>query len=178
MGRITLVTGGRRSGKSGYAQRYAESLEGPRTYIATCPVIDDETAARVEAHKKNRINKGWVTIEETVDLAGAILKATPGGALLIECVTLWLSNLMYKAESQEEDFAESHAIRLTREALAACRRLDSTVIFVTNEIGWGVIPDNRVARKFSDIAGKVNQLIASESDTAILIVSGYPVQLK
>ncbi len=178
MGRITLVTGGRRSGKSAYAQRYAESLEKPRTYIATCPVIDNEMKARVEEHKTNRVNKGWVTIEETVDLAGAIIKAAPGGTLLIECVTLWLSNLMYKSEKEKEDFTESHALKLTGEALTVCRKVDSDIIFVTNEIGWGVIPDNPMARKFSDIAGKVNQLIACEADAAILIVSGFPVELK
>lgn len=178
MGAVTFVTGGRRSGKSAYAQRLAESMEAPRLYIATCPVIDEETRERVEAHKKAREGRGWETLEETVDLAGAIRGSAGHKTVLVECVTLWVNNLMYEAEQKHEEFVEGDAERAVKEVLEACGEIGADVVFVSNEIGWGIVPENELARRFSDVAGKVNQAIAKKAGTAIMVVSGMPVRIK
>lgn len=178
MGEVIFVTGGRRSGKSAYAQRLAEGMDTPRLYIATCPLIDEETRARVEAHKKARQGRGWETLEETADLAGAIRKAAGYKTVLVECVTLWLNNLIYEAGRRKEEFAEGDAEAAVKEVLDACGEIDANIVFVSNEIGWGIVPDNELARRFSDIAGKVNQAIASRAAAATLVVSGLPVEIK
>ncbi len=179
MGRIIFITGGSRSGKSSYAQTLAEGMEGPRVYIATAPALDDEMKTRIRTHKKVREGKGWITIEEGTDIVGAIESAGKRGrVLLVECVTLWVNNLMYEAERLNRTVTETKVVELAKRAVAAGRAMDCTLIFVSNEVGWGVIPDNPLARRFVDIAGRVNQAIALESDEAILIISGMPLKLK
>ena len=103
---IHLITGGSRSGKSAYAQMLAEALPGPRAYVATCPIIDAETAERVKRHQEARGAAAWETIEEPVDLAGAIGRAAAYRVLLIDCLTLWINNLLYDAEQRGESFTE------------------------------------------------------------------------
>ena len=176
MGDIIFVTGGRRSGKSVFAQKMAERMNVPRVYIATCPVMDDEMRARVEAHRHAREGKGWKTVEEPVNLARAIMDVGAGVAL-VECVTLWVNNLMYERERNGGELTETSAEKLIGETLDVCGKIETDVIFVTNEVGWGIVPDNKAARRFTDIAGKVNQAIASASDEAYLIVSGVPLKL-
>ena len=100
MAEIILITGGSRSGKSAFAQKTAEALPGPRAYIATCPVIDPETEKRIRKHREARRGKGWETIEETVDLAGAIRRAVTCRVLLVDCLTLWINNLLHEAEKR------------------------------------------------------------------------------
>lgn len=178
MARIVLITGGCRSGKSAYAQQLAESLAGRRALVATCPVIDDEMARRIEAHRRDREGRGWETIEEPLDLAGALAGAAEFDVLLVDCITLWVNNLMYQAEQQGQILQEP-------EAAAACdRMLDSAcarpgaVIFVTNEIGLGVVPENAQARRFRDLVGRVNQRIAARARQVTLLASGIPLPLK
>ncbi|VAX21111.1 Adenosylcobinamide kinase / Adenosylcobinamide-phosphate guanylyltransferase [hydrothermal vent metagenome] len=179
MGKIVFVTGGRRSGKSAYAQNLAESLKNkPMLYIATCPVIDEETKARIENHKKDRQGAGWDTKEETVDIAGVIREAKGYKTILVECLTLWINNIMFEAGKNGEQVTELTISKLTQDALKECRKSDSTVIFVSNEVGLGIIPDNRLARNFSDIAGRVNQIVANEADQAVMMASGLPIILK
>jgi len=178
MGKIVFVTGGRRSGKSAYAQKLAESLQRPLLYIATCPVIDEETKTRIENHKKDREGAGWDTKEETIDIAGVIKEASGYKTILVECLTLWINNIMFEAEKKGEQVTEFTISKLAQDTLEECRKLDSTLIFVSNEVGLGIIPDNRLARNFSDIAGRVNQIIAREADQAVMMISGLPIILK
>ena len=178
MAKIILITGGSRSGKSAFAQKTAEALPGPRAYVATCPVIDPETEERVRKHREARRRKGWETIEETVDLAGVIRRAGAYRVLLVDCLTLWINNLLYGAERRGEHFTEEATADRCRELIDACGAFPGTVIFVTNELGMGIVPDNETARRFRDVAGRCNQEIAAASETVTLVVSGVPLELK
>lgn len=178
MNKIHLITGGSRSGKSAYAQRLAEALPGPRAYLATCPVIDAETAKRVKLHREARSASAWETIEEPVDPAGAIGRAAAYRVLLVDCLTLWVNNLLYEAELQGALFKEEEAAVRCRELIAACRAFPGTVILVTNELGMGIVPENEVTRRFRDCAGRCNQLIAAAAAEVTLVVSGIPLRLK
>ena len=175
---IHLITGGSRSGKSAYAQMLAEALPGPRAYVATCPIIDAETAERVKRHREARGAAAWETIEEPVDLAGAIGRAVAYRVLLVDCLTLWINNLLYDAEKRGESFTEETTVIRCREVIADCRAFPGSVIFVTNEVGMGIIPENEAARRFRDCAGRCNQLIAAAAAEVTLVVSGIPLRLK
>jgi len=178
MAEIILITGGSRSGKSAFAEKTAEALPGPRAYIATSPVIDPEMEERIRKHREARRGKGWETIEETVDLAGVIRRSGTCRVLLVDCLTLWINNFLYEAEKREEIFTEEAAVGLCRELIDACGAFGGTVIFVTNELGMGIVPENETARRFRDIAGRCNQEIAAAADTVTLVVSGIPLSLK
>jgi adenosylcobinamide kinase/adenosylcobinamide-phosphate guanylyltransferase len=178
MAEIVLITGGCRSGKSACAQKLAEALPGPRAYVATCPVIDREMEERIRKHREARRGKGWQTIEETVDLAGAIRRAGEYRLLLVDCLTLWINNLLYEAERRGERFTEEAAVDRCRELIDAAMAFSGTVIFVTNELGMGIIPGNETARRFRDVAGRCNQEIAAAAGTVTLVVSGIPLRLK
>jgi adenosylcobinamide kinase/adenosylcobinamide-phosphate guanylyltransferase len=175
---LILITGGSRSGKSAHAQRLAESLPGPRAYLATCPVIDAETAERVRRHREARRASHWETIEEPLDLAGAIGRAAAFRVLLVDCLTLWVNNLLYEAGRRGEQFTEEDAERRCRELIAACDAFPGTVIFVTNEVGMGIVPEHEAARRFRDCAGRVNQALAAAAAEVSLLVSGIPLRLK
>ena len=168
MAEIILVTGGSRSGKSGYAQKLAEALPGPRAYVATCPVIDPEMAERVEKHREARRASDWETIEETVDLAGVIRRAGAYRVLLVDCLTLWVNNLFYEAGDGETIFTEEAMADRCRELIDACGAFPGTILFVTNELGMGIVPDNETARRFRDCAGRCNQMMAAAAGTVTL----------
>ena len=174
MSEIILITGGSRSGKSGYAQKLAEALPGPRAYLATCPVIDPEMAVRVEKHRESRRASDWETIEETVDLAGAIRRAGRYRVLLVDCLTLWVNNLLYEAGRRGDVFTEETTAVRCREVLDACGAFPGTILFVTNELGMGIVPDNEAARRFRDCAGRCNQMLAEAAGTVTLVVAGNP----
>jgi adenosylcobinamide kinase / adenosylcobinamide-phosphate guanylyltransferase len=178
MARVILVTGGGRSGKSTFAQGLAESMAGRRAYIATCPVIDDEMAARVRKHREARKAGRWDTIEEPLALADALRRDGGHDVCLVDCLTLWVNNVVYEAEKVGRAVTEDDVARLCDEILEACRRRPGAVIFVTNEVGMGIIPENPLARRYRDLAGRCNQVIARKSETVILMVSGIPVTIK
>jgi adenosylcobinamide kinase / adenosylcobinamide-phosphate guanylyltransferase len=178
MANIILVTGGSRSGKSDHAQRLGEAMPGSRAYIATCPVIDQETKERVKRHRASRQAKDWDTIEETIDLGGVIRRSTAHQVLLIDCLTLWINNLLYDAEGRKEAFSEEAMVVRCREVIDACHAFPGTVIFVTNELGMGIVPENGTARRFRDCAGRCNQIMAEAAGTVLLVVSGIPICLK
>jgi adenosylcobinamide kinase / adenosylcobinamide-phosphate guanylyltransferase len=178
MAEIHLITGGSRSGKSAYAQALAEALPGRRAFLATCPIIDAETAERVKRHREARSAAAWETVEEPVDLAGAIGRATAYRVLLVDCLTLWINNLLYEAEQRGEVVTEEATAQRSRELIAACRAFPGTVIFVTNELGMGIVPENEAARRFRDCAGRCNQLIAAAAAEVTLVVAGIPLRLK
>ena len=172
MSKIILVTGGARSGKSVIAENLIASLGSRPVYIATAEARDEEMADRIAKHQARR-GPEWTTHNEPLDLIGA-LKATDGpingqGPRLVDCLTLWLSNLML----QEADWeASAHAL------ISALPTQQAPIVFVTNEVGGGIVPDNKLARDFRDAAGLLNQYVAAASDEAYLAVAGLPLQLK
>lgn len=176
MARIILVTGGARSGKSGYAEKQALSLSGARLYVATCPHGEDaELAARITRHQQDRTGKGWQTIEESCDLAGVLARQSEK-LILVDCLTLWLSNIMC-AEGGEKCDEDAIASRC-RELIEVSRTRKGTVIYVTNEVGSGIVPDNPLARRFRDLAGRMNQTMAAAADRVVLVACGLPLVLK
>jgi len=177
MSRIILIVGGCRSGKSQHAQQLAESLPGRHGYVATCPVQDDEMQQRVDAHRKDREGKGWETFEEPHDLA-ALCGRIEHEVILIDCLTLWVSNLMYQAELAGGEVDENAIAAHARELLESCRSRPGTVVMVTNEVGMGIVPNNAIARRYRDLTGRVNQTIAAEADDVTLVSCGLPLPLK
>ena len=194
MAEIILVTGGSRSGKSTFAQHLAESLSETRTYLATCPVIDGEMAGRIENHRRDRQDRRWHTIEEEIDLAGALTQGIrresqergeaiegekqQAGVILVDCLTLWINNLLYQAEKRGDSLSEEEVVAASQEVLQAARSCKGTVIFVSNEVGLGIVPDHFSGRLFRDLAGRCNQVFAREADTVVFMVSGIPMWIK
>jgi len=178
MAEIILVTGGSRSGKSSWALARAEEIPGPRLYLATCPVIDAEMDERIRKHREERQGKRWETIEETIDLAGVIRRHGDGRTILVDCLTLWINNLMFEREKQGGALTEEDITEQCRDVATACRNISGTVFFVTNEVGMGIVPDNETARRFRDVAGRCNQQMAGTADRVMLLVSGIPLQIK
>ncbi len=168
MGKTILITGGARSGKSGIAETMALSLGRPAVYIATATAGDDEMAARIATHQSRR-GAEWRTQAEPLDLSAA-LKATDGqGPRLVDCLTLWLSNVMFAGRDWRTE---------TAQLIDALYLQAAPVILVTNEVGSGIVPDNRLARDFRDAAGHLNQQVAAMADEVYLAVCGLPMKVK
>ncbi len=178
MARVILVTGGSRSGKSAYALKLAEGLQGARAFIATAPITDSEMRERVRRHRQARRRRRWHTIEEPLDLAGAIRGARRFDVVLADCLTLWVNNLLYQAEQSGREIGEDDIAEASRELLGACASHKGTVVFVTNEVGMGIVPDNALARRFRDMVGRCNQAVAAGADTVTLVACGLPLHLK
>ena len=162
------MLGGARSGKSRYAEWLITTCPQPWIYLATAEARDEEMAERVAAHKARR-DAGWQTVEAPHDLAGALHAAPPGAAVLIDCLTLWLSNLLEAGVDIEARTAE------LQEALD--ERRGATVI-VSNEVGLGIVPDNALARRFRDLQGNLNQRLAAQAARVIMMVAGIAVAVK
>jgi adenosylcobinamide kinase/adenosylcobinamide-phosphate guanylyltransferase len=166
---ITLVLGGARSGKSRHAEALAESQPGDCVYLATGAAGDPEMAARIQQHRARRGGR-WRTVEEPLDLVGALRReAGPGRAVLVDCLTLWLANLLGADHDIEAELA---ALIATLPALAG------PVILVSNEVGLGIVPDNALARRFRDEAGRLHQEIAAVADRVIFVLAGLPQIIK
>jgi len=178
MARIVLITGGCRSGKSAFAQQIAESLPPTRLYVATCPVTDDEMQRRIEEHQSVRRGRGWHTVEEQLDLAGVFRRHAEHNVLLVDCVTLWVNNLMYYAEREGREVAETDVAQQCGQVLDAAQSLRGTAIFVTNEVGMGVVPDSAQTRLYRDLVGRANQIIAAAADAVTFMSCGIPLVLK
>jgi len=173
MGRIVYITGGSRSGKSAYAQNLAERHAGTLLYVATAEVRDDEMADRVAKHRSAR-GARWQSLEEPVALAEKMpAEAAACSAILIDCLTLWLSNLLERHDDDDALFEGKTAALIT-----VLRELDTTTYVVSNEVGSGIVPENRLARRFRDLAGRMNQQFAEAADEAWVVVSGLPLKLK
>ena len=168
---IILVTGGARSGKSKYAEQRAAVLGSRRLYVATAEAKDEEMAQRIAEHKRRRGDE-WTTIEEAVELSGALL-AQRGrtDCALVDCLTLWLSNLLLRRDTK-------YAEEKIEELLKMLPRLDFHIVLVTNEVGWGIVPDNPLGRQFRDLAGWTNQRIAAAANEIVLLVAGMPMIVK
>lgn len=168
---IVFVTGGARSGKSDFAQRLAEGWEGGLVYLATGEARDEEMRSRIRKHQEAR-GPRWSTVEEPLDLPRT-LAALTGSNVLLDCLTLWTSNLLEAAGSDPEALQER-----VRAFLGALEAFRGRLCLVTNEVGLGIVPENALARRFRDLAGRVNQEAAARASEAYLVVSGLPVRLK
>ncbi len=171
---LIFITGGARSGKSKLALKLAERTGGKVAFIATAQAGDDEMAERILIHKKSR-PKEWTTIEEPIDIPSAISKVADHDVAIIDCLTLLLSNLMLEDKSLDET---GRILGKMEDLVKASRSFKGTVIVVSNEVGMGIVPENELARKFRDLAGRANQIIADAADEVYLCVSGIPVKLK
>jgi adenosylcobinamide kinase/adenosylcobinamide-phosphate guanylyltransferase len=168
---IILITGGARSGKSRYAEQRAEEMGHRPLYVATAEAQDDEMSQRIAEHQKRRGNP-WRTIEEPVELAEALLaQCGKTDSALVDCLTLWISNLLIRRD--EKVVAEK-----VEQLVKILPRLNFNIVFVSNEVGWGIVPDNLLARKFRDLAGWTNQRIAQAADEVVLMVAGVPMIVK
>lgn len=165
-----FVLGGARSGKSRYAQARAETLDGDLVFIATAQAFDDEMTDRIIRHQADR-GARWRTVEAPLDLADAVrAEALPGRVLLVDCLTLWASNLMFAEREIDKE------IRNLVTALGGSKAV--AVILVANEVGLGIVPDNALARRFRDVAGSINQAVAKASSEACFIAAGLSLRLK
>lgn len=165
----TLVLGGARSGKSRHAQALAEAVPGRLVYIATAQALDDEMEARIARHREDR-GPRWSTREAPVELADAIQRAAEeADAVLVDCLTLWLSNLMMADAALQPRFDG-----LCR-AIAACPK---PLVLVANEVGLGIVPDTPLGRRFRDEAGRLNQQVAATVTHAVFVAAGLPLTLK
>ena len=167
--RSALILGGARSGKSAYAQKLAEAHGPERLYLATATAGDEEMAARIARHRRDR-GQGWTTLEEPLEIAVALAThARAGRAVVVDCLTLWLSNLMLAGRDP------GPAVAALAEALQG---LAGPVILVSNEVGMGLVPDHKLGREFRDWQGRANREIAAACDVVIFVAAGLPLQLK
>lgn len=166
---VTLVLGGARSGKSRFAETLAEAASPLRLYVATAQAWDDEMRARIDLHRARR-GEGWETVDAPLDLVGAIREhAQPARPVLVDCLTLWLTNLMIAARDID---AESNSL------VEALEEAAGPVILVSNEVGLGIVPENAMARAFRDHAGRLHQSIAAAADAVYFIAAGLPLKMK
>ena len=178
MARIILITGGSRSGKSSFALDLAEKQSGLRLFFATCPKTDAEMEERIRLHRLERENRGWHTIEEPVDLAGRLEQNHDYPVILIDCLTLWINNMMYQAELAGKKLDEDEVGRQAGLLMSAGSGCKGTVILVTNEVGLGIVPENAVARLYRDLVGRCNQCIGRQADEVYFVSCGIPLILK
>jgi adenosylcobinamide kinase / adenosylcobinamide-phosphate guanylyltransferase len=166
---ITFVFGGARSGKSSFALKSASEMEGRKAYIATAQALDDEMQERIEKHKQER-SSAWDTFEEPLHIS-ELLGGMTGkyGAVVIDCLTLWLSNLMHHGSDIE---AEMDAL------IVSARLCDAPLFVISNEVGSGIVPENKMARIFRDYAGVMNRRMAGVSDNVYLLAAGIPLKIK
>ncbi len=179
MPKLILITGGARSGKSSHALELAETLGKKRLFVATCPNLDREMTLRVSRHKEERQGRGWETIECEMEL-GSLFPLYVAGfdVVLVDCITLWVNNVLYTHELSGAAVDDRLIGRLCRSWLDKTADFPGIVICVTNEVGLGIVPDNALARKYRDLVGTCNQIIGKAADEVILVSCGIPLYLK
>lgn len=172
MAKITFVLGGARSGKSAFALKTALQSAGKTAFIATCQPLDPEMKKRIARHKKSRPSH-WQTFEEPKDI-GLLLKKTGAkfDTIIIDCLTLLICNLMMKGHGEADI-----EIKL-KNVLSALNKIKAQTIIVSNEVGLGIVPGNKLGREFRDIAGRMNQIVAAKADSVFFLVSGIPWKIK
>jgi adenosylcobinamide kinase/adenosylcobinamide-phosphate guanylyltransferase len=166
--RLTLVLGGARSGKSRHAEALTQAHPPPWRYIATAEPLDPEMTARIAEHRARR-PEGWLTAEAPRELAAALAAAPEGQPVLVDCLTLWLSNLLLAGRDPAPE---------TDRLAATLAKPRGPWIAVSNEVGLGIVPDNALARRFRDAQGTLNQRIAAQADRVVLMAAGLPLALK
>lgn len=165
---LTLVLGGAASGKSVYAESLIARSQRAKGYIATAQAFDTEMTDKIRLHQESR-GPDWTTIEAPTDLVGALAKCTSDQAVLIDCATLWLTNLILSDANVAD---ESMAL------LAALTRTPYPVVIVSNEVGQGIVPENALSRQFRNAQGQLNQQLAAHADTVVAVMAGLPFALK
>lgn len=180
-GKLVLVTGGARSGKSEFAEKYVLHYGVKCAYIATAEILDDEMAERVRLHQARRPQTRWINFEAPYNAHEVMAKAVQeAGAVLFDCLTLYMSNLLYGKSvpqgttEQKAQFVKAEIAKLIDAARAGAK----PVVFVTNEVGAGIVPENAMAREYRDIAGWVNQQVADAADSVFYCVAGQAVDMK
>jgi len=170
---VIFVIGGCRSGKSRQALETAEGMPGgPKTFIATCIPRDAEMKQRVAQHQKER-NLSWHTVEAPIHLPQAIVEQSrQADVVLVDCLTLWISNLMLELEDDRKILA------CLPELTKALKSADCPVVLVSNEVGTGIVPENQLSRRFRDLVGSTNQAVAAQADRVVWMVAGIPVGIK
>lgn len=195
-GNLVFITGGARSGKSSFALELANKVEGEKIYVATSEPLDSEMAERIRQHREERGSQ-WRTIEEPLEIAKVILQEGRGDAvILIDCLTLWVSNLISPADSTLfhveqgagpgndeqpvvwEDAVGAADLLITALDTVKASSPRSSLFIVSNEVGMGIVPENPLARRFRDIAGMLNQRVASVADEVYTVISGMSLKLK
>lgn len=180
-GKLVLVTGGARSGKSEFAEKYVLHYGARCAYIATAEILDDEMAERVRLHQARRPQTRWINFEAPYNAYEVMQEAAQqADTVLFDCLTLYMSNLLY-GKNAPEGTTEQKAQAVKAEIgklLAAARQSGKTVVFVTNEVGAGIVPENAMAREYRDIAGWVNQQVAEVADSVFYCVAGQAVDMK
>ena len=164
---VTFVLGGARSGKSRHAESLIEAFPPPWIYVATAQAYDDEMRARIAEHRGRR-GAGWRTVDAPLDLPGAIV-GHRDRPLLVDCLTLWLTNLIL---AEHDTAAAGNAL------VAACAAHTAPLVLVSNEVGLGIVPENALARRFRDEAGRLHQRLAAQADRVLFMVAGLPMQVK
>ena len=179
MGKMILVTGGARSGKSSFAEKLALKIgNGRAAYIATAQIFDDEMNFRVKLHQARR-GENWKTFEAPLAAEEKILEAGKFfDAILFDCVTIYVSNFLCAAKLDDEKFLYDELNGLIQKLIDAAKISDAVTIFVSNEVGGGIVPENKLARRFRDLAGLANQMLAAQSEKVFLTVAGLAVDLK
>ena len=171
LSKITFVLGGAASGKSIFAETLCVNSGLTRLYLATSLIWDDEMRAKMEAHKIQR-GVDWQTIEEPRDIAKALLAAPASSVVLVDCLTMWLNNIMMDDDSPDSWRAPWAQVET---ALADCA---AHIVFVSNEVGQGIVPENALSRRFRNAQGKLNQAVAARADTVVNVIAGLPQILK
>jgi len=178
-GRLILLLGGARGGKSDYAQRLAQDAarvsDGEVCFIATAQGLDEDMAKRIARHRTERPSN-WRTIEEPCQIDEAFRQASEARIVIVDCLTLFVSNWLMRHEDEHE--CEQLVRRITREFLELAQTQQQTIICVSNEVGLGIVPDTRMGRVFRDLLGRVNQDFAAAADEVYLLVAGVPMQVK
>ena len=184
MSLFTLVTGGARSGKSHFAELLAAQPKRPVIYIATAQIWDEEMALRVKKHQQQRPST-WRLIEEPRNIRDTLIQLKDEDAvILLDCVTLWLTNLLLAGQAKQQndhplsDLVEPKILATVQEVAQLAHEIKPPVIFVTNEVGQGIVPENPLSRAYRDLAGRSNQILAHSADHVYMIVAGFPMEIK
>ncbi len=187
-GRLLLISGGARSGKSTFAENYAKTSGREVVYVATSQALDEEMRERVKAHRRSRPST-WPTVEEPYALEKVLWHygRCRERLLLVDCLTLWLSNILLQqvgfngerlADKKPGSIIIGDIITRARNAAVLAAKVPAEVVLVTNEVGMGLVPESSLARLYRDLSGKVNQAFAAEADEVYMLVSGLPLRLK
>lgn len=175
--RHILITGGTRSGKSKFAEDLAGKMGSKVIYLATAEAFDAEMQERIQIHQQRRPHD-WLTIEEPIAVVRAIAEFQKGTTILLDCLTLFLSNIFYKYEELSANDRERAINNEVTSLAKVINESGANIIIVSNELGWGLVPENASARLFRDLAGLANQTVAAACDEVYLVVSGIPVRIK
>jgi len=166
--KLTFVLGGAASGKSALAERIVDATGKPKVYVATAQAFDDEMRQKIVAHQVSR-GDGWETVEEPYDLVGVLERQAAEAVVLVDCLTLWLTNILLAEHDLDAEFDR---------LIEALESRGSELVLVSNEVGQGIVPDNALSRRFRAAQGRLNQKVAASADTVTAVLAGLPVALK